>query len=254
MSLPVRDPRGARSGHLPRRRRPARRWTASASTSPGRGAGAGRRKRLGQERHAQGDHAAGASAGPGHRPGRLAGRRPAGGARRPAAPDPRRRDRDDLSGADERAEPGAAGGVADRRKPSRPYRARPRRAPRPGARADGSGRHPRRGAAAGGLSAPVLGRDAAAGDDRHRAGRRAEAAAGGRADHGAGRHHPGPDPDADPVPARRAGHVGGPGHPRSRRRRRHLRPGGGDVCRAHRRDRAGGRGAAPGRGMPIRSA
>ncbi len=62
------------------------------------------------------------------------------------------------------------------------------------ARAAGPGRHSRRGAAARRVSAPVLGRDAAAGDDRDRAGERPARAARRRADDRARHDDPGPDP------------------------------------------------------------
>ena len=68
------------------------------------------------------------------------------------------------------------------------------------------GRHP--GLARGGLPIPVLGRHEAARGHRHGAHSRAGAAAGGRADDGAGRHHPGADPGHDAPPAGGAGHDG----------------------------------------------
>ena len=75
------------------------------------------------------------------------------------------------------------------------------------------------------LSAPVLRRHAPARDDRHRARRQPEAAAGRRADHRARRHHPGPDPEAASCAcATRARHERRPGDPRSRRDRPDLRP------------------------------
>ena len=47
-----------------------------------------------------------------------------------------------------------------------------------------------------------------------------QAAAGRRAHDGARRHHPGPDPEADPAAAPRPQHERGAGHARSRRHRR----------------------------------
>src|SRR5262249_39994149 len=75
--------------------------------------------------------------------------------------------------------------------------------------------------------------------DRHRARLQSPAAAGRRADHGARRHHPGPDPEAAPAAAPRAQYERDPGDPRPRRHRPDLRPPGGDVCRARGRDGAG---------------
>ena len=69
-----------------------------------------------------------------------------------------------------------------------------RRRAAPGGRAAGSGRHSRRGEPPRRLPAPVLGRDAPAGDDRHRARLQPQGADRGRADHRARRHHPGADP------------------------------------------------------------
>ena len=63
-----------------------------------------------------------------------------------------------------------------------------------------------------------------------------EPAARRRADDGARRHHPGPDPAAAAAPARGAGHERDPGHPRSGRGRADLRPRGGHVCRPDRGD------------------
>ena len=89
------------------------------------------------------------------------------------------------------------------------------------------------------LPAPAVRRPAAARHDRDGAGQRAQAAHRGRADHRAGRHHPG----ADPGPARRPqgppGHGHAADHPRHGRDRRARGPGERDVRRAHRRD--GGR-------------
>ncbi len=56
-----------------------------------------------------------------------------------------------------------------------------------------------------------------------------------RADDGARRDRAGADPGADRPAAARPRHGLPAHHARPRRRRRGLRPGGGDVCRAHRR-------------------
>ena len=98
-----------------------------------------------------------------------------------------------------------------------------------GARA---GRHAPSRRAGGQLPAPAVRRHAAARDDRHGAGLRAQAADRRRADHRAGRHHRQADPGADRRPARQAGDGGHPGHPRPGRHRRPCRPGRGHVRRA----------------------
>ena len=110
-----------------------------------------------------------------------------------------------------------------------------------GDRAPGPGRHRPGGQDRRGLSAPAVGRDAAAGDDRDRAQLRPEAPDRGRADHRARRHHPGPDPGAAGPAEARAGHGADADHPRPRHGGGAGRPGGGDVCRAGGRDRAGAR-------------
>ena len=68
-----------------------------------------------------------------------------------------------------------------------------------------------------------------------------------RADHRARRHRAGADPRAPAAAQARSRHGDRADHPRSRRGRRPVRPGHGDVCRADRRGGAGGchvRGAA----------
>ena len=75
----------------------------------------------------------------------------------------------------------------------------------------------------GGLPAPVLGRHAAARDDRDGARVRAEAADRRRADDRARRHDPGADPRAAAQARRRARHGADPDHARPRRRRRNVR-------------------------------
>src|SRR6185312_5296 len=87
------------------------------------------------------------------------------------------------------------------------------------------------------LSAPIVGRHAAARHDRHGPVVRARRADRRRADHGARRHHPGADPATDQGYPGRDRHGSGDDHPRSRRRRRNCRPGGGDVWRQGHGDR-----------------
>ena len=148
-----------------------------------------------------------------------------------AARGPRRRHRDGLPGPDDVAEPGAPGRRS--RSPRRSWRtARTRRGRRERARgrAAQARRHPEPGAAGRAVPARVLGRDAAARDDRDGDRERAEAADRGRADDRARRDDPGADhrgaeegaggdargddPDhARPRPDRRA----------RRSRRRHVR-------------------------------
>ena len=111
-----------------------------------------------------------------------------------AAARPRRRDRDDLPGPDDLAEPGAQDREPDHRADpgargaSRPAGARARD------RAARQGRDPARPRPARLLPARVLGRHAPARDDRARALLRPVDPDRGRADHGARRDDPGPDP------------------------------------------------------------
>ena len=101
----------------------------------------------------------------------------------------------------------------------------------------GPGRHPRAGPARRRVPAPVLRRDAAAGDDRDGAVVRPRAADRRRADDRARRHRPGADPRPDP---RSAGGVqlrGHLHHPRPRSGGRAGRRHPGDVRRAGRRVR-----------------
>ena len=81
------------------------------------------------------------------------------------------------------------------------------------------------------LSVRAVGRAAPAGDDRHGAGLPAGAADRRRADHGARRHDPGPDPEADQGSPGRARHGAADHHPRPGRRRQHGRRGRGHVPR-----------------------
>ena len=133
---------------------------------------------------------------------------------------PRQRDRDDLPGPDDVAEPGLQGRRPDRRgHPHARVRVEARRAEARD-RAPAAGRHPAARAARLRLPAPVLGRNAPARDDRDGALVQPRHPRRRRAHHGAGRHDPGPDPRAD-RPAQGRLRLGGhPDHPRSRRRRR----------------------------------
>ena len=74
-----------------------------------------------------------------------------------------------------------------------------------------------------GLPAPVLRRHAAAGDDRHGAGVRAEGPHRRRADDGARRHHPGADPRPAEAPRRGPRDGAHAHHARPRRCRRDVR-------------------------------
>jgi peptide/nickel transport system ATP-binding protein len=88
--------------------------------------------------------------------------------------------------------------------------------------------------------------------DRHGARLRPGAADRRRADHRARRHRPGADPRPPEAASRSETRHGHPvHHPQSRRRRRGRRPGGGDVCRPHRRTRVGGRSCSPDRRHPY---
>ena len=95
---------------------------------------------------------------------------------------------------------------------------------------------PRRQGAPQRLSVPVLGRDAPARDDRHRAVVRPEAHPCRRADDRTRRHDPGPDPRADREALGRVRDGRADDHPRPRHRRRHVRPRQRHVCRPDRRD------------------
>ena len=173
---------------------------------------------------------------------------------RAAARGPRPRDRDDLPGPDDLAQPGADHRPADPRGARDALRDGARAGRQARDRAARPGRDPEREDAPEGLSAPVLRRDAAAGDDRDGAGRRAEAPDRRRADHCARRHDPGADPRAAQVARRRAGHGADPDHARPRRRRRHVRARQRHVRRHVHGDRAAPTGSSRGRATRTRSA
>ncbi len=210
-----------------------------------------RRIRLRQEHHRAGPDGP-AAAGRDHH----LGQRPVRGARpvpadRPAARRFARQPHgDDLPGADDQPEPGLHHRRPDRRGHPPAQGGRQGRGPRPGAGDAAPGAHPGAGEAAGRLSAPAVGRHAPARHDRHGPGQRPAAADRRRADHGAGRHHPGPDPGAGAAAAGRDRHRHDPDHPRPRRGGGGRRPCRGDVCRTHRRIRPG-RGHLRGSAAPL---
>ena len=134
--------------------------------------------------------------------------RPAAHARRA-----RQRDRHDLPGADDRAEPGL-----HRRPPADRRAARASRHEREtgrGARAGtlARGAHPRARAPPEAVSARVVRRDAPARGDRHGHGLQAASADCGRTHHGTGRDDPGRDPRPDGPAQARDRHGGDVHHP-----------------------------------------
>ena len=139
---------------------------------------------------------------------------------------------------DDQPEPGLADRRPDHRGPARVRRHVVAAGARARHRTAGPRRHPQPRAALRRVSLPMVGRHAAAGGHRHGHGRLAEAAVRRRADDGAGRHHPGPDPGAAAGAAGAQRHDAGAGVPRSGRRRGDLRPHCRHVCRPHRRDGA----------------
>ena len=128
--------------------------------------------------------------------------------------------------------------VHERRPARRGARDRAADAPR-------QGRHPDPDRRARPLSVGVLRRHAPARDDRPRADLRPEPAHRRRADDRARRHHPGADPRPAALAEARARHGDPVHHPRPRHRRADGRPRGDHVCRPHRRERAGARHLPP---------
>ena len=108
----------------------------------------------------------------------------------------------------------------------------PGRRPEPGRRAAGPGRHPQPRRAGEVLPARVLRRHAAAGHDRHGDRQRPRRDHRRRADHGAGRHHPGAGAGGAEEGAAGDRRRGDHDHPRPRRGGRHRRSGHGDVRRS----------------------
>ncbi|CAA9560553.1 MAG: Oligopeptide transport ATP-binding protein OppD, partial [uncultured Thermomicrobiales bacterium] len=156
--------------------------------------------------------------------------------RRAGPVDPRQRDRDDLPGPDDLAQPGADGQPPDQRGAPAPHGDEQGAGPGPDDRAPPNGRHPQRRRAGRPVPAPVLRRHAPARDDRDGALVQPEADHRRRADDRPRRHHPGPDPGPDAGPPDRARYRRHPDHPLDGRRRRDVRPDPGDVRRPHRRD------------------
>ena len=143
-----------------------------------------------------------------------------------------RADGDGLPGPDDVAEPGDEDRQPDHRDaapaPRHHEGLRQGARPRPAA----VGRDPRGRAAAEGVPAPDVGRDAPARRDRDRDRLRPEAPLRRRAHHRARRDRAGPDPGPAPGAAARALHGDDPRHPRPRRRGRTDRRDRGDVRRA----------------------
>ena len=204
----------------------------------GRGGRVGRGQVADRQRHHRPARAAGPDRGRRDPPRRTAHRQ---SALRGDAQGARRAHRRDLPGPADQPEPALFGRPpAGRDDPDPPAAQRRRRAPAR-ARAPEGGRHPGRRAAHRPLPAPVLRRHAPAGGDRAGPVRRPAPDRGRRADHGARRVDPGADHRAAEAAVPRARHGGDAGHPRHGRDRRDRRPGRGDVCRPHRRDRPGAR-------------
>ena len=190
-----------------RRRRP--------DGAPRRDRGPGRRVRLGQVGHrllaAGADRSARRSR---RRRSEVQGQRPAQALRRADAPVARQPHRHDLPGPADDAQPGAAHWRADdgSHPDARGRAARRGHGTLP--RGAGHGRHPLARKAPEELSARVLGRHAPARGDRHRHAQQARPDHLRRADHGAGRHHPGPDPVPHAGDLPRAQHGADLDHPR----------------------------------------
>ena len=230
-------------GLVPPRQAPRRRGGARHQLRrPGeRHARAGRRVGLGQERLGDVDRPAAAGERDRRRrqPDLLRGPQPALGLRRRTAQDPRQGHLGHLPGADDVAEPGLHGGLADRGSAEAAHRPRGPRAGRPRARADERGRHSRAEGADRRLSPRVVGRAAAARDDRDGDRVRTQAADRRRADHRARRDRPAPDPRADGAPAGQAPHEHAVHQPRPRAGRRDRRQRRRDARRHGARIRAG---------------
>ena len=161
--------------------------------------------------------------------------------RQPDAHDPRQRDRDDLPGADDLAQPGVHDRAAADRGTDPVHK---------GLSEDGGARRARWSCCGRcGFPEPerrlaqypheLSGGHAAAGGDRHGAGLRAAAADRGRADDGARRDDPGGDPGAHRPAEAGDGHGGACSSPTTWRRGADGRPGGRDVPGPEGRGRAG---------------
>ena len=126
----------------------------------------------------------------------------------------RRRDLDDLPGADDRVQPGAHHQQPDFRAADAAHRHRQGRGPHPDHRPAAAGRHSRSRETGGRLHLPVERRDAPACHDLH-GGRVLTAYPDRRrAHHGPRRDHPGAGAEDDPGNAAGAGAVADPDHPR----------------------------------------
>ena len=150
----------------------------------------------------------------------------------------RNEDRDDLPGPDDVAEPGQEDRLATRRGGARPSRRLAQGSARARARGDEVRTDPARRAEDRRLPAPVLGRHAAARDDRDGADQRAGHRDRRRADDGARRDDAGADPRSDERAAAGARDGDHHDHPRSRRRRGGRRRGDRHVRRPGRGARA----------------
>ena len=136
---------------------------------------------------------------------------------------PRQRARDDLPGPDDLAEPRLPDRRADRRVDPGPRERRQAHGAVAHDRAAAAGRHPEPGVARRRLPAPVLGRDAAARDDRDGAVLQPVDPHRRRADDRSRRDDSGADRRADQPPQGRLRFRGDLHHPRSRRDRRNRR-------------------------------
>ena len=153
---------------------------------------------------------------------------------------PRQRDRHDLPGADDLAQPGLHDRAATDRRAARASRASG--VPRAEARAlelAAAGPHPRARASAQAVSARTFRRHAPARGHRHGDGLQSAAADRRRADHGARRDHPGRDPGPDRPAEARERHGGAVHHPRHGGGRADGRPRRGHVPRRDGRGRPG---------------
>src|SRR5581483_7314872 len=180
----------------------------------------------------------------------VAGTRPGAARSVRDAGDPQQGDRHRLSGADDLAEPGLQRRRADRRGRPRARGGEPRRRIRARRRDAAPRAHPQPRTAGARLSAPVLRRHAAAGDDRDGAVVQSQAADRRRADHRARRDDPGADsrtPRRDEGPVR---HGGDADHPCDGGGRLGGGAGRGHVCRPGGRGGAGRR-AVRGAASPL---
>ena len=195
-------------------RQRSRRLTASASPSARRDLRHRRRVRLRQERDAsRPDRAAATDRRPHVRSRAYGGTQPARARRAQSAPAPRRRDLDGLPGPDDVPESRSAGQRADRGGPEAAHRRSTEPSGGARRRADAPRRHRAARATPTRVPASVLRRNAPACAARDRARMRPQGVACRRADDGARRDDPGPDPQAAEATARRARHEHRPRQP-----------------------------------------